>query len=357
MRPGRNYLVPIIRSVDFIGSLIFLGKPKNIDVKSILVLQLGNFGDVLVTLPTLKGFKQLFPNAKLDVLVKDGMADALGYSKEYVDRVIGVEEDWMPTDGKVSFKPLFEFMKTALYKELKSNKYDLIVDVHGDPRNNLLMYFLRGKYRVGFGIRGGKFFLTHKAKFDRDAHIIDRYFETVRCFSTIDLPTDLGLPKHERKSKKICLHPGTGLDIKLWSEDYWAIVADKFISQGYSVVLTGMKEEEQMLQRILSTMEYSNLARIKIIQNIHSLVLELLSCDLFVSIDTGPAHLAHFMGVPQIQLFGPSMAKRWGYENVCSVECECMNELECKYGFENRCMKKLKPEVVIKKAEEVLNGP
>lgn len=356
MRHGRSYLLPIIHLVDFIGGLFFLGKPKDIDVKSILVLQVGNFGDVMVTLPTIKGFKELFPTAKIDVLVKKKMVDALSYSGDYVNKVIGIEEDWMPADGKVSFWLLFNFMRSKSYKELKSNRYDLIVDVHGDPRNNLLMYFLRGKLRVGFGIRGGKFFLTHKAKFDPDAHIIDRYFETVRCFSTIGLPNDLGLPKHERKSKKICLHPGAGLNVKLWSENYWAIVADKFISQGYSVVLTGLKEEEQRLQRILSAMEYSNLARIKIIQNIHSLVFELLSCDLFVSIDTGPAHLAHIMEVPQIQLFGPSMAKRWGYENVCSVECECMNELQCKYGFENRCMTRLKPEVVIRKAEEVLNG-
>jgi ADP-heptose:LPS heptosyltransferase len=103
-----------MRLIDFIGNLGFLSKPKGTDIKSILILQVGNFGDVIVTLPTIKGFKELFPNAKIGVLVKKNMMSALEYSKGYVDSVIGIEEDWMPQDGKVSFKPLFKFMKTDM---------------------------------------------------------------------------------------------------------------------------------------------------------------------------------------------------------------------------------------------------
>jgi ADP-heptose:LPS heptosyltransferase len=233
----------------------------------------------------------------------------------------------------------------------------LIVDVHGDPRNNIFMYLLKGKLRVGFSIRGLGFLLTHKAKFYPDAHIIDRYFETVKVFGGINIPDELGFEKWEnKKNNKVCIHPGTGLPIKQWSIDGWAKVADYFISSEYDVVLIGTEDEQTLLNKIRDKMEYSNLVKLDSIKNIGVLSARLSECDLFISTDTGPAHLAHIKGTPQLQLFGPSMAKRWGYENICSIECECLNELECKYGFENRCMIKLQPETVIKKAEEVLNG-
>lgn len=366
MRPGRNYLVPIIHLVDFVGGLVFFRKRKTADVKSILVLQPANFGDVVVTLPTMKGFKEAFPEAKVDVFVKKNMQELLNYLNEksilagkkfYIDKAYYLEEDWLPTNGKLAIKSLWRFTKTKLYKTLKSNKYDLIVDVHGDPRNIWLAWTLGGKLRAGFGIRGLGFLLTHKAVFDHNEHIIDRYFKIVTIFKDVILPEEVGFPKKEdKKWKRICLHPGTGLDIKQWKEDSWAVLADDFISKGYKVIFTGTPEEKELLDRIKRSMELGNLANISIIKTTSTLLNELEMCDLFISTDTGPAHIAHFKGTPQLQIFGPSMAKRWGYENVCSVECECMNELECKYGFENRCLIKLKPDIVIKKAEEILNG-
>lgn len=367
MRPGRNYLVPIMYLVDFIGSIIFFRKRKTADVKSILILQPANFGDVVVTLPTIKGFKEAFPEAKVDVLVKKNMQELLNHlnkecmlagRKFYIGKAYYLEEDWMPTNGRLPIKSVWKFTKTKLYKNLKSNRYDLIVDVHGDPRNIFLMFLLRGKLRIGFSIRGLGFLLTHKAKFDPDAHIIDRYFETVKAFSDMKLPTDLGFAKWENhQQNKVVIHPGTGLSIKQWSVEGWANVADEIIKKGKEVILTYYSRDEFFeVEKIRSLMEYSNLCQIKQVYDVSDMVDLLAKCKLFISPDTGPAHLAHMMEVPQIQLFGPSMAKRWGYENVCSIECECVNELECKYGFENRCMLKLKPEVVIMKIEEVLNG-
>ena len=353
-RNSKGLLVPFIRIADFIGDLLFWRKKEVGEIKSILVIQPANFGDVVVTLPTIKGLKDTFPKGDVDVLVKESLV-ALTSGLSYIRHTFALQYDWMTADGKVLFKPLFEFMKTPLYKTLKEEKYDLVVDVHGDPRNIWLAWRLGGKIRAGFGMRGLGFLLTHKAKFDPDAHIIDRYFETVRRFAPGAEIPDACFLKKKSDAKNILLHPGTGLEIKQWTIDGWAKVADFLINEGQTVKFTCSEQEKQMVDEIVSKMELKNLIQIIVVKKMPTWYLELINCRLFISVDTGPAHLAHAMGVPTLQLFGPSMAKRWGYENVCSVESECMNELECKYGFENRCMAKLQPDVVIKKAKEVLN--
>ena len=83
---------------------------------------------------------------------------------------------------------------------------------------------------------------------------------------------------------------------------------------------------------------------------------------MLISNDTGPMHIAAAQGVKTIGLFGPNLPIRWGpfgkwniavyKKGVCSYS-PCINvhkgEVpECRFGEDNKCMKAIKVEDVLK---------
>jgi ADP-heptose:LPS heptosyltransferase len=81
--------------------------------------------------------------------------------------------------------------------------------------------------------------------------------------------------------------------------------------------------------------------------------------DLFISNDTGPAHIANAVDTPSITLFGPVDPRRWASRNRVRhpivrqpVECSPCPYWEC--PIDHRCMRRITPKMVIAQAEHML---
>src|SRR6185436_613219 len=89
----------------------------------------------------------------------------------------------------------------------------------------------------------------------------------------------------------------------------------------------------------------------------------LADCDLVISHDTGPMHLARLVGAPLIALFGPTMPAQfivpddstsvlWGGEHLACRPCYDGREFaDCS---DNQCISSISADVVIRTARTML---
>ena len=93
----------------------------------ILVIRLSSIGDIILTTPVLKAFKEKYPETSIDFLVLDKFKDSIE-GVPYIDNVILFNKE--KNDG------LHNMEKFG--KELKKNGYDYIFDLHSKIRSKVI---------------------------------------------------------------------------------------------------------------------------------------------------------------------------------------------------------------------------
>ena len=110
--------------------------------------------------------------------------------------------------------------------------------------------------------------------------------------------------------KKVVIHPGAGSLRKRWSVEHFIEVATsmKGMDLGEVVFLLGPAELD--LAPLLKA-RLRGCFRVSEICEVSSLTNLLRQARYFVGNDSGITHLAAFVGIPTVAIFGPSSPKRW----------------------------------------------
>ena len=150
----------------------------------------------------------------------------------------------------------------------------------------------------------------------------------------------------------IGLHAGARSPARRWPAEYFASVADDFPQRfDAQVILTGSLDEETIVRSVAERMTTQpiNLAGKTSLGGLAALISEL---DLFVSNDTGTAHIANAVDTPSITIFSPADYRRWApLDRVRhpivqhSVECSPCGYWQC--PIDHRCLRWVSPDRVI----------
>ena len=154
----------------------------NFDPQNILVIDFGQLGDVVLSLPALHAIRARFPRARITVAVgKPGkpvveMSNAANETL-VVDRV-------SLRDGS---KPLSVWRIARLVKEVRARRFDFVIDLHSLSETNLLG-FLSGAPSRLYGRRPTRSldflsnFRPRPALEDRSKHAVERYLALIAAF-------------------------------------------------------------------------------------------------------------------------------------------------------------------------------
>ncbi len=166
-----------------------------------------------------------------------------------------------------------------------------------------------------------------------------------------------GLPRANRPW--IGLHAGARPPARRWPAEYFAHVADTLAERFQAqVILTGGHGEEAMVQVVAQQMKTPslNLVNNTSLGGLAAIISEL---DLFISNDTGPAHIANAVDTPSITIFGPVDPRRWAALDQQRhpyvrrpVACSPCGYWEC--PIDHRCLRLLTPDMVMEAAAQLL---
>jgi len=135
----------------------------------ILVIRLGGIGDILFTLPAINMLKNNFPESELTFLTKSNFASLLkGFNA--VDNIIDLDSKIYHNGNiKKIFGTTFD-----LFKKVRNEHYELIVDFHGLEKTALITGLTGAKNRWGIVRKNlSKKFYTVNQPIPEDLHRID----------------------------------------------------------------------------------------------------------------------------------------------------------------------------------------
>jgi heptosyltransferase-2 len=158
----------------------------------------------------------------------------------------------------------------------------------------------------------------------------------------------------------VVLNPGAQYGAaKLWRADYFAALADRFVAQlGATVLLSAAPKERAIVEAIRSQMKGPAIDLSSAGMTLGSLKDVVRRCDLMVTNDTGPRHVAAAFGVPVVTVFGPTHPEwtdiYYPAERQVSVPVFCGPCQKKTCPLDHRCMTGVTPDMVWDAAMQLL---
>lgn len=328
-----------------------IGPPPLASIEKILVRGVNWIGDTILTLPAIAGLKRLLPDAKITMLVKDHLR-SLFSNAPWADEVLALPQG----RGIALLKG-----EVRLIRRISNERYDLAVIFPRSPRAALTPYLAGVRYRVGYACNGRSVLLTHRLKESGQqlrCHQADYYYHLVHFLGDCgvrQLPrlyisggddewaesfyADAGI---SRDHMLIALNPGSTYGpAKCWPVERYIQLARRLLSAPRNrLLLVGGADNAGLIEYIYLSL---NRRAIKAVgQDLIRLAALLKRCDLLITNDTGPMHMAAAVGIPVIALFGstdPRTTSPLGPNNrVMRRQADCSPCLKRCCPHEHRCM-------------------
>jgi ADP-heptose:LPS heptosyltransferase len=132
-------------------------------LKKILIIRFSSIGDIVLTTPVIRCFKQQSPETEIHYLTKKSFRGILE-NNPYLSKVYCIEKDI-----------------SEIIEELKKENYDFVVDLHHNLRSSQVKLKL-GKPSSSFKKLNFKKWMLVRLKVNKmpELHVVDRYLETVK---------------------------------------------------------------------------------------------------------------------------------------------------------------------------------
>ncbi len=297
-------------------------------MQKILVCHTGAWiGDMVLLTPALRALKQAYPESFLTLLLRPLVVDLMK-ANPYVDRCI------VDTKTEGQFRSLMK-----LVRNIREHDFDVSVVLHPTSfRNALLSFIARIPIRIGSNYKGRGFLLTTSCPHNTDLHEVDRYLtvlhllnintaltsssnDTIQGFSQPTLEfwhTDAERQSIQKllqnegvtpNDRLIAVNLGTTWRTKQWDISNFAAVINQIsgVASDFKIVLTGSTSEQEFVEKLLLSESTINLVGKTDILQLGAL---LERCEVCLTCDSGPMHIAAAVGTPTVALFGPTDPNR-----------------------------------------------
>ncbi|MFO8055873.1 MAG: glycosyltransferase family 9 protein [bacterium] len=325
--------------------------PENYEPSRILVIQLRQIGDVLLTTPALRALRKRFPAARISFLADKVPARVLEENPN-LDEIIRRG----PEEGKL--EPLRTINK------VRKGKYDLVIDFLANPRTTVLSVLSGAEVTMSFaGSRRSRFYtLAVEAEGIFSARQKLSLLRVLGC-DTDDLELEMPVPEGAREKMEnwlqsqtglkrplVCLEPFSKWPVLEYPNRYHRELARMMIEKWDATVVLcwGPGREEEARRMVQNTPASLWLAPPTDLLEAAALYQK---ADLWVGNDGGARHVAAGQGVPTFAVFGPT-GHEWTpagetHQSVANdnIPCRPCNKRYCPEGHHD-CMNGFQPEEV-----------
>ena len=352
--------------------------------KRILVVQPNWVGDAVMATPALRALRELYPKAKIAYL-----------ARRYVKPVY----TGMPWHDKlITYRTGRTKAKAGkgtlhLAARLRAGKFDLAVLLPNSFKSALMCKMAGIKRVVGYERDGRAFLLSDRLIPSRDKgkylpSPMLRYYmglsqylgsrsrnlrmelfvtpserrEAEAIFTRAGLSPDLERPASAGGGPLVLINPGAQYgDAKCWLPENFAEAADRLIEErNATILISGTSKERRILDAVHSHMKHAAIDLVAKGLTLGALKEIIRRCDLMITNDTGPRHIAAAFGVPVVTIFGPTHPEwteiNFAKERRVSVKVFCGPCQKKRCPLDHRCMTRITPGMAVDAGNELLGN-
>jgi len=340
-------------------------------MKNILITRTDRIGDVILSTPVFRAVRETYPDSHITVIVRPYAKDTVE-GNPYIDEVMLYDKYGVHKSIAGSLKFCVNLMK---------RRFDAAIILHPTNRMHLLTWLACIPKRVGFDKKMG-FLLTKKVAHQKqqgNKHELDYTLDLAKAagikpssrniFFPIKKDTELKIKGLLREAGVleddllIVMHPAASCPSKRWPIEAFARVADELIiKHGARIILISSSDSRSFVKNMIQNMHYEAIDFSGRTSVGESAAL-IKQCDLLISNDSGPVHMAVSVCTPVIAIFGRKDnglgPRRWGpvgkNDIILHKRTDCRKCLahNCKNKF--LCLRAISAEDVMEAAGKILN--
>ncbi len=325
--------------------------------KKILIIKIGALGDVIRTTSILPAIRKKCPNHQISWLIKEDSKDILE-GHPIIDEVLIYNADTLA--------------------RLQVERYDLVINLDKDMPSTALAMLIKSKAKLGFGCdeHGKTTFFNKEARYLYENGLNDRLNKENKksyqemMFESICLPYNGEeysvslknvnpnfaaefLRKYDIKATDKVIGINTGASprwpLKKWHTEKFIELINKvsYELRAKVILLGGLFEVERNFDiyrqhLIENAYEIENSVKIPIIDatryhNLSEFSYLINLCDVIVTGDTAPMHIAIAMKKPVVALFGPTSDREI---ELYGRGIKIVPDLDCVGCYNTQCDKK-----------------
>jgi heptosyltransferase-3 len=342
----------------------------------VLLIQLGDIGDVVWTEPTIRAFRETFPSVQVSVLARSGFGDLLAAHPD-VCRLFNVAA---VKGGILAEIPA----QSALAGTLRRERFDVVFDLRAGDRGAVMAWLTRAPCRVSL-------YYDRDIPFWRNSlftHIVDPPpLETLRMGAaeqTLRIVREFGIDTADRSPslrvseevagrvsdilreagieeglRWVSVNPFSRWSYKEWPLERWVPVLDTLRERHHiAAVLVGSPDEVEKTSRLTARLRGPafNLAGKTTLAELAGV---LRRAAFHVGVDSAAPHIAAAVGIPTITLYGPSDWRYWappGDRHLVVApadECVPCYQKGCEGKGWSRCLEEMPVERVLDAVEQM----
>jgi ADP-heptose:LPS heptosyltransferase len=352
------------------------------DVERIAFLTRSHIGDLLLMTPAIRAVREAYPKARVSVVVRSGSEDVFARSPD-VDAVVTF--DFQLLQRLRGLRRLRE--ELVVIRKVRKERPDMALCFYPEDRTALWAFLSGARYRVGPRHQPFHFLLNVKvdarpAQSDTREYFLDiaRAAGGVPRFraTTFDVSKEAAgwaedfLIEHKLKGKPflIGIHPGASAGAKIWPpEKYLAIIGELSKEPNIGVLLFQGPSDVEIVSYISSNVPGSTVVA-DTRKSLDRLAALMERCQLCITNDSGPRHLAASLGTPTLGLFRKNYASIWRVydqdkrhsileSNKLCPHCppeKCMDKIPPGEVYGSYCLREISPAEVLQKVKEIITA-
>lgn len=345
-------------------------------INHILLIQLGDIGDVVLTTPTIRAFKEAYPEARVSVLVRKPFGSLLQADPDLHEVVEAAKSRGL------SFRILREHI--AFARRLRRARYDLVIDLRTGDRGAIYSFLTCAKTRIARQIEQPFWHDLLFTKVIADPPYSQHPMhpgtdQSLRIIRALGIDAKDGLPKlyvapqdiqHAVELLADCMlapsdrwvsiNPCSRWKYKEWSYESWGEVIDLlWRKHQLATVLIGSADEASAAEQIVSGRadHAFSLAGKTTLAELSALIS---MSTLHLGVDSAAPHIAMAVGTPSLTIFGPGNWKGWTITDelhrvvTAGMPCIPCNRTGCDDSGKSRCLDELSTDKVYAEADAIL---
>ncbi len=346
----------------------------SLKVRRILVIRLGQIGDIVLTAPLVRALKNRFPLSEISMLTKARFTKL---------------SSAIPGLHKTLSCPRSFFSLLDIRHKLRASDFDIVVDLQNNLKSRRYSYVVSPKrlFRFHRWRKPRWFFINFpsmRSKISKPKQIPTQYLQVASALGIDDDGLGLELEvkaewreaanvlleefrtKHDlnAEDKVLIIAPGASRPTKIWSSEKWVEFLKLAYENGYRhQVIVGAGRTDRRISKIIASMIQHPLMVTTDKTSIEVSIGLISLANKMVTNDSGPMHLAAGVGTPLVGIYGPTV-EEFGFSPFrCISEIAQVEGLDCRpchpHGPKKcprghfKCMDDITPEHLMSKLEKL----